>query len=185
MSTHGLNSNPAILRRWSALSQEIMGADSALPADWSGWAAANPTTATHLAQRDPELVQLLEGSAPAGLMADALTGHFAPVPPDPAAQAEAAQAARIEQLMAANPWGVPGRYLESGEFIAPVEPNLTAQLELATLAPDLYAQQQAIHQPQPTAEATHAAREAAAQADAAARTQSMQLSYSHPTPIGA
>jgi hypothetical protein len=133
---------------------------------------------------DPQLVSLLAGTAGAGLRADAITGDFSSVPPDPEAIAEQQRQARIEELMAQAPWGTQSHYDSAGQLVGGSEPCLTAQLELAVLAPEIYAQQQALHQPQPTAEAIHAQREATAQAEATARLQSMQTAFPLTNPLG-
>ena len=57
-----------------------------------------------LAKADPELVSLLDGTAPAGLVADALTGSLSPIPKSPEQRLEASQAQEVAQLLEANPY---------------------------------------------------------------------------------
>ena len=74
--THGFENNVSVLRRWAAHSE------GSLPTDWHSFYRDNMVEASKIAQRDPELVQLLSGKASAGLRADALSGKFSAVPPD-------------------------------------------------------------------------------------------------------
>ena len=53
---------------------------------------------------DPELVSLLRGTAPAGLVADALQGKLSPIPKSPEQRQEEATKAEVQQLMEANPY---------------------------------------------------------------------------------
>ena len=53
---------------------------------------------------DPELVSLRRGTAPAGLVADALQGKLSPIPMSPEQRQEAATKAEVQQLMDANPY---------------------------------------------------------------------------------
>ena len=52
---------------------------------------------------DPELVSLLRGTAPAGLVADALQGKLSPIPKSPQQRQEEATKAEVQQLMEAIP----------------------------------------------------------------------------------
>ena len=57
-----------------------------------------------LAKADPELVSLLDGTAPAGLVADALTGSLPPIPKSPEQRQSEARSAEIQQLVDNNPY---------------------------------------------------------------------------------
>ena len=57
-----------------------------------------------LAKADPELVSLLSGTAPAGLVADALTGALSPVARTPEQRQKAATAEEVKQLVESNPY---------------------------------------------------------------------------------
>ena len=72
--SHGLENNVSVLRRWAAHSE------GSLPTDWQSFSRDNMVEASQIAQRDPELVDLLSGKASAGLRADALSGNFSAVP---------------------------------------------------------------------------------------------------------
>ena len=56
---------------------------------------------------------------------------FTPITP------EQQRDARIEELKASLPWGSQGSYDEAGNFTPGKQPNLSAQLELEMLAPEL------------------------------------------------
>lgn len=130
MSTSPLASNPAVLRRWSALSSEILGVDSQLPTDWAQFAATNLTAAQAIESRDPQLVALLTGNAPAGLLADALSGNFPDTPPaaiDSATAAKQHAAELVEQL--GNPWAT-GSHSVTGQMqVMAVDPQLAVRLQ--------------------------------------------------------
>lgn len=66
---------------------------------------------------------------------------FSPLTPNQAKQA------RIEQLIASNPFGVAGFYREDGSYVEPIAPNLTAAMELTALAPEKAAQLKAAAMP--------------------------------------
>ena len=55
---------------------------------------------------------------------------FSPKTPDQAKRE------RIDELVASNPYGVQGYYNEQGDYIAPVNGDLTKALELEALAPE-------------------------------------------------
>ena len=74
---HGLDSNISVLRRWAATSPE-----TPLPADWVAFQKANAKDAVKIEQADPELVSLLDGTAPASLRADVLEGKLSHSAPD-------------------------------------------------------------------------------------------------------
>ena len=66
---------------------------------------------------------------------------FSPVTP------EQARANRIEELKAALPWGSQGSYDEQGNFIPGQKPNLTLQMELSALDPELAGSMKVAAQP--------------------------------------
>ena len=117
---HGLDSNIPVLRRWAHHSPE-----KPLPQDWGAFKAANAKEAIEIEQADPELVSLLEGTAPAGLRADVLQGKFSSSAPDQAALKKAEQQSTIQQLVASKPWA-------DGRCV-----HLTNALMLEELAPDI------------------------------------------------
>ena len=119
---HGLDSNIPVLRRWASHSPE-----KPLPQDWGTFKAANAKEAIEIEQADPELVSLLEGTAPAGLRADVLQGKFSSSAPDLQAQAKVAKQESIQQLVASKPWA-------NGQMV-----NMTAAMMLEELAPDIAA----------------------------------------------
>ena len=58
-----------VLRRWSDFEHV-----SPLPLDFSDWIKTNTTRALELQKKDPQLYSLLNGTAPASLVADAHSG---------------------------------------------------------------------------------------------------------------
>ena len=100
-----------------------------------------------LQMADPELLQILQGNAPARLELAVMEGTLADVAPTQQERADAATAARIEELTATNPYGTAGYYDEQGALVAPTQGNLTAVLELEALNPDLAARLKAEAQP--------------------------------------
>ena len=97
--------------------------------------------------QDPELLQILQGNAPARLELAVMEGALADVAPTQQERADAATAARIEELTASNPFGQAGYYNEQGDLVPPVAGNLTAALELEALNPELAARLKAEAQP--------------------------------------
>jgi len=89
----------AVLRRWSSFS-----ATEPFPADFAAWKQNNSSKFFELAASDPELVSLLSGSAPAGLVADALQGSLSPTPKTKEQRRDEAKAAEVKQLIEANPY---------------------------------------------------------------------------------
>ena len=101
-----------------------------------------------LQQVDPELFQIVSGAAlPASLELAVLEGTLADAAPTQQERADAATAARIEELTSSNPFGQAGYYDEQGDLVPPVAGNLTAALELEALNPDLAARLKAEAQP--------------------------------------
>ena len=127
---HGLESNPAVLRRWEALQP-----GKPLPKDWNEFRRSNLVDAVQLAARDPDLVALLDGTASAGLRADAITGNLDCTPPEVGQVDAEARNRRVQEILAAKPWG-------DGKDRAP---NMTLQIELHHLAPQVAAMAAATH----------------------------------------
>ena len=68
---HGFENNVALLTQWDELHPGVP-----LPASWSKFVQANTNAAIDTANRAPWVVQLLDGTAPAGLRAAALQGNL-------------------------------------------------------------------------------------------------------------
>lgn len=149
--------------------------DRPLPSDWEGFKRESPSEALALEARDPELVSLLAGTCSATLKADALGGKFSPIAPDPQVIAEQRRQAQVAELMAQNPWGKQGTYVD-GAYQDAAPENLTAKLLLAQADQRQFERMQAAN-PGPTEEQLRMMREEQAARDAQARTQSMQASY--------
>ena len=112
---HNVGTNVNVLRRWDCWS------DGAMPPDWSTFAMKNPGKATEIEMHNPELVSLLNGTAQASLLADALQGEFDPVAPTPATRAEEARQKEVQDL-----------------FNRRMTLNLTEQMHLQRLDPKVY-----------------------------------------------
>ncbi len=95
------SSSIAVLRRWATFS-----ATEPFPADFAAWKQNNSSKFFELAASDPELVSLLSGSAPAGLVADALQGSLSPTPKTQEQRQTEATSAEVQQLIEANPYQV-------------------------------------------------------------------------------
>jgi len=93
------SSSIAVLRRWSSFS-----ATEPFPADFAAWKQQNASKFFELAAVDPELVSLLSGSAPAGLVADALQGSLSPTPKSQEQRKAEAVSAEVKELVEANPY---------------------------------------------------------------------------------
>ena len=115
------SSNPAVLQRFGSHFPQ-----QSFPADFESWRTANTSDAIRLQENDPDLFRLMQGTAPAGAVAEALQGSFSPVPPDVAQMKAEAQKARLAELRATNPYAKESR-------------NLTAQAEIAMLDPEGHA----------------------------------------------
>ena len=101
-----------------------------------------------LQQVDPELFQIVSGGGiPASLELSVMDGSLPDVAPTQQERQDAANAARIEELTASNPYGTAGYYNEQGDLVPPTQGNLTAVLELENLNPDLAARLKAEAQP--------------------------------------
>jgi hypothetical protein len=101
-----------------------------------------------LQQVDPELFQIVSGGGiPASLELSVMDGSLPDVAPTQQERQDAANAARIEELTASNPYGTAGYYNEQGDLVPPTQGNLTAVLELENLNPELAARLKAEAQP--------------------------------------
>ena len=90
--THGLQDSIPVLRRWATVS------DLPLPTDWNQFKSKNATDALLIEQKDPELVSLLNNTAPANLRADALSGDLKQSAPDPVQRQEQQRRAEVQDL---------------------------------------------------------------------------------------
>ena len=88
-----LSANVGVLRRWSHSRP-----GEPLPSNFASWEAANSTDALQLQRQDPELVCLLNGTAPASLLADALQGQLSPIPVSETERASDARKAEAQSL---------------------------------------------------------------------------------------
>ena len=114
-----------MLRRWAALS------DRPLPSHFKTFRDQYNTEAFEIQRKDPELCTLLSGEAPAGLVADVLSGVWPDVAPTLEERQKQAQQAELQQLYDAKPFG--GR----GPDGDPLPENITAQMRLAALSPEI------------------------------------------------
>ena len=94
-----------------------------------------------LQERDPMLLQIISGAAPASLELQVLDGSFADTAPDQQAIQAAAANAEVEQLIAEGAFPTQGYYQEDGSFVPPTPGNLTAQLRIAALDQQRYEQE--------------------------------------------
>ena len=115
-----LNSNVGVLRRWA---HSLPG--EPLPANFAQWRSDNPSQSLQLSKADPELVSLLDGTAPASLLADALQGQLSSVPVSQEEREAKEKQAEAQALYDAS-------RSESGL-------NLTQKLRLQTAFPELAA----------------------------------------------
>ena len=90
--SHGLQNSVAILRRFACHS------DQPLPDDWNAFKAIHATEALSIERSDPELYQLLSGTASASLRADALEGNFSAKAPDPVIRVEEERQREVQDL---------------------------------------------------------------------------------------
>lgn len=86
---------------------------------------------------DPELYALLANTATAVLEMSALNGTLPEQAISPQERQDAEINAEIQHLSAVNPFGGPGSYSEDGVFTPGPKPNLTNQIRLQMLAPEL------------------------------------------------
>lgn len=168
---HGLESNPAVLRRWEALQP-----GKPLPNNWNAFRRTNTVEAVQIAARDPELVALLDGTASAGLRADAITGKLDSTPPAIGQVDADARNRRVQEILAAKPWG-------DGKDQAP---NITLQMELRHLAPqvaDMAAATHAREQPPMTSRQRFEQEQQVAQRIAQQRQHSRVMAHRHITQL--
>ena len=84
-----------------------------------------------LQQVDPELFQIVSGGGiPASLELSVMDGSLPDIAATPQQRQQEANAARIEELTASNPYCTAGYYNEQGDLVPPTQGNLTAALEL-------------------------------------------------------
>ena len=88
-----------VLRRWADFEHV-----SPLPLDFSDWIKTNTTRALELQKKDPQLYSLLNGTASASLVADALSGVLPELPTPIEELAEQKKKAEIQQLIKENPY---------------------------------------------------------------------------------
>lgn len=161
-SMHGLDMCPEVLRRWDALRP-----GEAMPMDWDVYRRKNQTEAVRIAARDPELVALLSGTASGSLRADALTGKLSAIPPAEGQVDDEARNKRVQEILAAKPWGS-----------ATSPPNITLQMELRHLAPqvaDMAAATHARENPSPTRAEQYQLSQQMREHDAQIRRESIAL----------
>ncbi|QNI48852.1 hypothetical protein [Synechococcus sp. A15-60] len=118
-------SNISVLRRWAAVS------DQPLPPSFKSFRDKYPTDAFAIQQKDPELCVLLSGQAPAGLVADVLSGQWPEAAPTLEERQQQADQDELQRLYDSKPFG--GR----GPDGDPLPENVTAQMRLAALSPDV------------------------------------------------
>ncbi len=152
--SHNLGNNVQVLRRWQAHGGGV------LPADWTTFEKSNFLTALELKERDPELVSLLDGSADAGLVADALSGKLSSTPPDFEKQQKQAYVNRTNALLAK---------LEAGKA------NLQERVELEERAPEQF--QKAMTKISPTPQQVKAAQAQKAAAEQQIRDASKRQAH--------
>jgi len=93
------SSSIAVLRRWVTFS-----ATELFPADFAAWKQNNSSKFFDLSASAPELVNLLSGSIPAGLAADALQCSLSPTPKNQEQRQKEATSVAVKQLIEADPY---------------------------------------------------------------------------------
>ena len=88
-----------VLRRWADFEHV-----SPLPLDFSDWIKTNTTRALELQNKDPQLYSLLNGTASASLVADALSGVLSECPTPIEELEEQKKKAEVQQLIQENPY---------------------------------------------------------------------------------
>lgn len=134
---HQLDNCLPLLRRWAALN------DGPMPSDWGDFKRSQTSVAMEVARRDPDLVALLSGSAPAALRLAALTGELPDSAPTAEEQATASRTAEITKILEAsdgNPYGSPSYYDEEGKFVPGRPGNMTLSMQLEAIDPSMAAQ---------------------------------------------
>lgn len=149
------SNNISVLKRWAAQSE------TPLPEDFSAFASANMTEAMRIRTADPELVSILDGSCSAALKAAVLAGNWSEAV-ETLEQREAQQRDQMRQeLFDSKPF-------EKDSI------NLTRQMMLQALAPDVAAQAQAAATPDPgRPDLTEAQRRSAEAEEARIRQESL------------
>ena len=117
------SSSDSVLRRWSAVSERPMPDEG-----FAGFADKFVNESFQIRLADAELVSILDGTCTAELKADVLAGKWSPVRRTDEQQAEAKRQAATQELFDSKPF-------ETG--------NLTAQMQLRQLNPELAAQEEA------------------------------------------
>lgn len=87
---------------------------------------------------------------------------------------------KIAWLKSQNPYGAPGRYLESGEYVPPVKENVTLSMQLdALISPEESAAMKAAASPALTDAQIFAQHQAIEQANAELRLRSVQQTHAY------
>ena len=121
--------NQSTLQRWALFSPNTRMPDDILE--------LGMTEQELLKGADPELHSLLSHTATAVLEMSALNGTLAEQAVSPQERQDAAIQAEIQQLADSQPFGSFGTYTEDGTFIPGKKGNLTNQIRLRMLAPEL------------------------------------------------
>ena len=98
---------------------------SAYPDDVNAWRAVNTNDAVQLEVKDPELFRLMTGKASATEKANALSGRFYPVPPDPEVVARERHQRDVQALY-------------DTDLLGKESFNLTQAMQLAAKSPQVY-----------------------------------------------
>ena len=121
--------NQSTLQRWALFSP-----NTRMPDDIS---ELGMTEQELLKGADPELFALLANTATAVLEMSALNGTLAEQAISPQERQNAEIQAEIQRLSAVNPFGGQGSYDDAGVFTPGPKPNLTNQIRLRMIAPEL------------------------------------------------
>ena len=142
-------------------------------------ARLNPELAKSWIQESGASMSLAAAAAAQGLMetTPALQAEIERF--NPVSQEEVKQQ-KIAWLKSQNPYGTPGRYLESGEYVPPVKENVTLSMQLdALISPEESAAMKAAASPAPTPEQVYEQQQALAQANAELRLRSVQQTHAY------
>ena len=150
------SNNISVLKRWAAQSE------TPLPEDFAAFASANMTEAMRIRTADPELVSILDGTCSAGLKAAVLGGTWS----DTAETLEQREAQQRDQMR---------QELFDSKPFEKDSINLTRQMMLRALAPDVAEQAQASAAPDPSglADLSEAQRKAAEAEESRVRQESL------------
>lgn len=124
-----MHKTPALLRRWAAQFPGTQYPTSA--------ADLSVEQRMHLDQNDPELGQIVSGTAPVELELQVMDGSFADFIPSKAEREQAANAAEVQELLK-TAFPTQGYYTSDGEYVPGQEGNITEQLRIAALDPAAY-----------------------------------------------